>query len=75
MRRAYTIYLVSGTAVCAGVALGAIVTGEYMWIGVGVGGAVSCFWSFLRRRRAREYVLPNKSAIARWREEKEHRTL
>lgn len=75
MRLAYTIYLLSGAIVCAIVGVVALVTGQYLWILVGVGGSVSCLWGFLRRRRAQVDVLPNKSAIARWRERKEHRSL
>jgi hypothetical protein len=75
VRRAYSIYLLSGTIVCAIVGVVALVTGQYLWIIVGAGGSVSCLWGFLRRRRAQANVLPNKSAIARWREHKEHRAL
>lgn len=72
MRRAYSIYLLSGAVVCAVLAVLALVTGQYLWIIVGVGGCVSCLWGFLSRRHAQGHVLPNKSAIARWREGKEH---
>lgn len=76
MRRAYTIYLLSSAVACAVLVVLALVTGQYLWIIVGVGGCVSCLWGFLRSRHARRaHVLPNKSTIARWREHKEHRAL
>lgn len=74
VRRAYTIYYLSGATVCAIAGVVALVTGQDLWIIVDVGGSVSCLWGFLRRRRA-QAVLPSKSAIARWRDRREHRAL
>ena len=51
MRRAYSIYLLSGAVVCAVLAVLALVTGQYLWIIVCVGGCVSCLWGFLSRRQ------------------------
>jgi hypothetical protein len=70
MSRAYSAYFLSGTVVCAAVAAGAIIKGEYSWIIVGVGGSLSCLVYFLRGRRIGDKVFPNKSRVARWRERK-----
>jgi hypothetical protein len=67
-RRAYSVYLLFGVVICLAVAVGAIVKSEYAWLGVGVGGVISCSVYFLSSRRNQEPSLPAESEIARRRE-------
>jgi hypothetical protein len=71
--RFYSIYLLSGSAVCLSVAIMALVTGEYLWLIVGLGGAFSCLVCFWSRKRRREPGLPNRSGVDRWRNRKGRR--
>jgi ABC-type tungstate transport system substrate-binding protein len=68
VRRVYSFYLLFGVVICVAVAVGAVVKHEYVWVVVGVGGAISCGGYVLRRTRNQTRSLPTKSKIARWRE-------